>query len=241
MTVNLKDKIALVTGASRGIGRSISLALAESGAHVVLSARSLDRLEEVEREITSFGGKATTIAADLAQEEQIVHLFEEVWQTFKRLDILINNAGVGLWGKLIDFSAEDFDKLMRVNLKGPYLCCQQAMRIMIPQKSGYIINVSSVQGVKGYENQSAYAASKHGIMGLSKSLANEAQEHNIRVSVILPAAVDTEMIKTVRPDLDSSVLIRPEDIARAVLFLLSLSDTAMVDQLCVRRMAGKPF
>jgi 3-oxoacyl-[acyl-carrier protein] reductase len=241
MFANLKDKIALVTGASRGIGRSISLALAESGARVVLTSRSLDRLKGVEGEITSSGGAATSIAADLSQEEQIARLFAEVRKLFKRLDVLVNNAGVGLWGKLVDFSAEDFDKLIRVNLKGPYLCCQQAMRIMIPQKSGYIINVSSVQGIKGYENQSAYAASKHGIMGLSKSLAIEAQKYNVRVSVILPAAVNTEMIRTVRPDLDPSVLIRPEDIAKAVVFLLSLSDTAMVDQIYVRRMAGRPF
>jgi len=112
---------------------------------------------------------------------------------------------------------------------------------MIPQKSGYIINITSVQGIRGYENQSAYAASKHGVMGFSKSLAVEAQEYNIRVSAVLPAAVDTEMIREARPDLDPTVLIRPMDIAKSVLFLLSLSDTAMVDQVYVRRMAGRPF
>jgi 3-oxoacyl-[acyl-carrier protein] reductase len=237
----LKGKIALVTGASRGIGKTISCALAQSGAHVILTSRNMDLLKKVEGEIRLKGGSASCITVDISEEKQIETLFERIQTSFESLDILVNNAGLGIWAKLVDFRTEDLDRILAVNLRGPYLCCRQAMRIMIPAHNGHIINITSVQGIRGYENQSAYAASKHGVMGFSKSLAVEAQEHNIRVSVVLPAAVDTEMIREARPDLDPSVLIRPEDIAKSVLFLLSLSDTAMVDQIYVRRMSGRPF
>jgi 3-oxoacyl-[acyl-carrier protein] reductase len=237
----LKGKIALVTGASRGIGKTISFALAQSGAHVILTSRNMDLLKKVEGEIRSKGGSASCITADISEEKQIETLFERIQTSFESLDILVNNAGLGIWAKLVDFRTQDLDRILAVNLRGPYLCCRQAMRIMIPAHNGHIINITSVQGIRGYENQSAYAASKHGVMGFSKSLAVEAQEHNIRVSVVLPAAVDTQMIHEARPDLDPSVLIRPEDIAKSVLFLLSLSDTAMVDQIYVRRMSGRQF
>ncbi|UCB45925.1 MAG: SDR family oxidoreductase [Spirochaetota bacterium] len=241
MGVDLRNKVACITGASRGIGRSISLALAEAGAHVVLISRNLNKLKDVESEIVSSGGKALVVQADLAEEKEIVSAFNEIKSRIKKLDILIGNAGIGKAGKLIDFSIEDFDKIMAVNLRGAYICCQEAMRIMIPQRSGYIISISSVVGFRGYANQSAYSASKHGQMGFIKALAAEAQEYGIRVSAILPGVVDTEFGKAIRPDLDKSVLIPPDDIARTVLYLLSLSEQAMVDQVYVRRMASSPF
>ncbi len=241
MYIDLKNRVALVTGASRGIGRGISLMLADSGVHVILTARSMDKLQKVKEEITSRGGNATVIPADIAKEQDIKTLFKIIMDKFGRLDIVINNAGIGIWGNLVDFSIEDFDKIMNINVRGTYLCCQQAMKMMIPQKNGYIINISSVVGFKGYPNQSAYTASKHAIMGLTKSLAVEAQEHNIRISAILPGGVETDLSFKARPDLDRSLLILPEDIAKTVLYLLSLSDRAMVDQIFVRRMSSSPF
>jgi len=241
MYIDLKNRVALVTGASRGIGRGISLMLADSGVHVILTARSMDKLQKVKEEITSRGGNATVIPADIAKEQDIKTLFKIIKDKFGRLDIVINNAGIGIWGNLVDFSIEDFDKIMNINVRGTYLCCQQAMKMMIPQKNGYIINISSVVGFKGYPNQSAYTASKHAIMGLTKSLAVEAQEHNIRISAILPGGVETDLSFKARPDLDRSLLILPEDIAKTVLYLLSLSDRAMVDQIFVRRMSSSPF
>ncbi|MBA7649009.1 putative oxidoreductase [subsurface metagenome] len=215
--------------------------LADSGVHVILTARSMDKLQKVKEEITSRGGNATVIPADIAKEQDIKTLFKIIKDKFGRLDIVINNAGIGIWGNLVDFSIEDFDKIMNINVRGTYLCCQQAMKMMIPQKNGYIINISSVVGFKGYPNQSAYTASKHAIMGLTKSLAVEAQEHNIRISAILPGGVETDLSVKARPDLDRSLLILPEDIAKTVLYLLSLSDRAMVDQIFVRRMSSSPF
>ncbi len=241
MIVDLKGRVALVTGASRGIGRSISLALSEAGAHVVLTARHMDELKKTAEEITEGGGEATPVKADIGREKDIVSLFDAVKKNLGRLDILINNAAFGVWGELVDFSIEDFDRVMSVNVRGLYLCCQQAMKIMIPAGQGYIINMSSVVGFKGYPNQSAYTASKHAVMGITKSLAVEAQKYGICVSAIQPGAVDTGLTVKARPDLDRSILLRPDDIARTVLYLLSLSDRAWVDQIYIRRRRSAPF
>jgi len=241
MNVDLKGHVALVTGASRGIGRSISMALAEEGAHVVLVARHIDALKKVAGEIADRGGEATPVTADVGKEEDIVSLFSMVKKTRGRLDILINNAAFGVWGELVDFSMEDFDRAMNVNVRGLYICCQQAMKIMIPAGRGYIINISSVVGFKGYPNQSAYTASKHAVMGITKSLAVEAQKYNIFVSAIQPGAVDTDLALKARPDLDRTILLRPDDIAHSILYLLSLSDRAWVDQIYIRRRTSTPF
>jgi NAD(P)-dependent dehydrogenase (short-subunit alcohol dehydrogenase family) len=179
MACDLRGSVALVTGASRGIGRSVSIALAEAGAHVVVSARSGGELEAVKAVVEGKGGRATVVPADLSVEADVVSLFREVEKGPGRLDILVNNAGIGLWGKLVDFPADDFDRLYAVNVRGLYLCCQRALRLMIPKKRGFIFNVSSVVGFKGYPKQSAYTATKHAVMGITKSLAVEAQEHGL--------------------------------------------------------------
>ena len=239
--MDLQNKIALITGASRGIGQNISYSLAEKGVHVIITARTESQLLEVKKNINSKGGKAAAIPADLSEKEDILNLFDEVNKRFGKLEILINNAGIGLFGKLVDFPIEDFDKIMNVNLRAVYLCCQQALKIMIPARTGHIINISSVVGVKGYPNQTAYTASKHAVMGLTKSLAAEIQEYGICVSVILPGGVDTEFARQVRPDLDRSILIPPSDISNTVLYLLGLSGNAMVDEIYIRRRTNKPF
>jgi 3-oxoacyl-[acyl-carrier protein] reductase len=239
--LDLTGKVALVTGASRGIGRSIALALAASGATVVASARVSEHLDDVVREIEAMDVETLAIPADLAQDEQIRNLFDTIEQTYGKLDICINNAGIGHFGPVIDFSLDDFDAVMAVNVRGTFLCCQAAMQMMVPCKSGYIINVSSVVGTRGYANQSAYTASKHGIMGLTKSLAVEAQPHNIRVSAILPGGVDTDMARASRPDLPTDELLAPDDVAQSVLFLLSLSERAAIDEIYIRRKNSKPF
>jgi 3-oxoacyl-[acyl-carrier protein] reductase len=241
MQVDLKGQVALVTGASRGIGRCISLALARAGTHVILTARNVERLQRVEKEVLKAGGRATVAPADISQENEVHALFDLVKDRVKKLDILVNNAAIGLYGDLVDFSMEDFDRIMQLNVRGLYLCCQKAMKIMVPLKHGYIINLSSVVGFKGYPNQSAYTASKHAIMGITKSLAVEAQKHNIHVAAIQPGAVETDLAFEARPDLDPSILIKPEDIASCVVFLLSLSERAWIDQIYVRRRNGTPF
>ncbi len=241
MNANLDGKVALVTGASRGIGRGIALALAAAGAHVVLAARSGAALQAVAGGIRAAGGRASAVEVDLAAADGAARLFQEVGREHGRLDILVNNAGLGLFGPADTFPLEDFDRLIDINVRAVFLCCQQALRLMAPLRSGYIINISSVVGIKGYANQAVYTATKHAVMGLTKSLAVEAQPHGIRVSAILPGGVDTELMVTARPDLDRSVLMQPEDIAQAVLFLLSLSDRAAVDEIYIRRRGSAPF
>lgn len=241
MQIDLTAKIAIVTGAGRGIGKAISIMLASAGAHVILTARTEDQLENAVGEITAAGGSAEAFPADLTDESGILSLFQDVGTNHSRLDILVNNAGYGVFAPLAEFKTEDFDSVIGVNLRGAFLCCREAMKLMIPNKSGYIINISSVVGFKGYPNQAAYTAAKHGIMGITKSLAAEAQEHNIRVSAISPGGVATEMIRNARPDLDEKELLQPEDIAHAVEYLLSLSDRAAVDEIYIRRTNSKPF
>lgn len=239
---NLKDKVILVTGASRGIGKAISIAVAQSGAEVILVARDEEKLKQVKEEINHFKGKAVVIKADFSKENEVIQLFEQIKKKYQRLDVLINNAGVASFGNTEDFPIEEFDKIMNVNIRSVFLACQKAIKLMKEKNSGYIINISSVVGFKGYNEQCAYGISKHGVMGLTKSLAVELQEQNIRVSAILPGGVYTDMVGDARPDLDISVLMDPKDIAHTILYLLSLWDTnAAVDQIYIRRNKSKPF
>jgi 3-oxoacyl-[acyl-carrier protein] reductase len=241
MTANLSGQAALVTGAGRGIGRSISLALAAAGARVFLTARTAGQLEDTAREIRAHGHDAEYLAADVSSEEGVDAVFREAGRTFGTLDVLVNNAGLGISGPLAGFPTESFDTLMSVNVRGLFFCCRRAMQIMMPAGRGYIINISSVVGFKGYANQAAYAASKHAVMGLTKSLAVEAQPRGIRVSAVLPGAVDTGLMEALRPDLEKALLMRPEDVADTVMFLLSLSPSAAVDEIYIRRRTSAPF
>lgn len=238
MNLDLKSQVAIVTGAGRGIGRAIARRLAGAGARVVLAARSADQLDAVAAEIRAAGGAAVPKRVDVREEPDVVALFAAIREEFGRLDVLVNNAGIGRYGELAEFSAADFDAVMATNLRGTFLCCREAMRIMKPAGRGAIINISSVVGIKGYPNQAAYTASKHGIVGLTRSLAVEAQPHGIRVSVIMPGGVDTAMVGDARPDLNRGELLQPDDVADAVEYLLSLSGRAAVDELYIRRSAG---
>jgi len=239
--MELKNKIALVTGASRGIGKSISIALAEKGAIVIITARDLEELKKTAKEIESLNGRSHIIPADLSDEKQIINMFEQVKKAFGKLDILINNAAVTVTGKLVDFSSKDFDSIINVNLKSVFLCCREALKIMLAQKSGAIINISSNIVYKGGQYQAVYCASKSGVLGLTRSIANEYQKEGILASVIHPGAVDTGMIAQARPDIERSLLMLPRDVTDTVLYVLGLSDRAWVDEIVVRRRAAKPF
>lgn len=232
---------AIVTGAGRGIGEAIALMLGERGVHVIATARTAEQIEAVAREIVRRGGSAEAIAADLSKEKDILTLFEIVRGRYGKLDILVNNAGLGIYGPTSEFRTADLDALIAVNLRGTFLCCREAMKLMLPRKSGYIINISSVVGVKGYPRQAAYTSTKHGVVGLTKSIAAEAHDDRIRVSVVLPGGTDTEMVRKARPDIPPEELMKPEDIAQAVEYLLSLPEQTAVDELRLRRRTSKPF
>lgn len=239
--LDLTGDVALVTGASRGIGRAIAQMLAKAGAHTVLVARNREQLQDLAHDIGRDGGRASVDATDLTDEQSVINMFERVRTDQGQLDVLVNNAGMGAFGPVAEVAAGDFDRVMQLNVRGTLLCCREAMKLMTGRKSGTIVNVSSVVGFRGYPNQAVYTASKHAVMGLTRSLAVEAQPHGIRVSAILPGGVDTEMASASRPDLDRDVLMQPEDIAQAIAYLLSLSDRAAVDQIYIRRRASQPF
>ncbi len=237
----LKEKVALVTGAGRGIGRSIALSLARHGARVALTARTEAELEAVQAEIETFGGQAACFPSDITQEAQVITLIGRTVERWGRLDILVNNAGMVLGKPLQETSAAEWDQVMAVNARAPFLLCREAIPFLSQQDISFIINIASVVATKGYINQSIYGASKHALLGMSKALAKEVQEDGIRVHVISPGGVDTEQLGLARPELDRSVLMQPEDIADIVLFLVTRQGNAVIDEINVRRAASTPW
>jgi len=237
----LRGKSALVTGAGRGIGQAIAVSLARAGAFVFLCARTAAQVRRVEERIRRMGLCAEAFAADVSCEEDVKSLFSRIRSRKARLDILVNNAGVGRFGPIERCSAEEFDEMMAVNARGTFLCCREAVPLMSGRKGGVIINIASVVGIKGYAEQIGYTASKHAVVGLTKALAAEARSRNINVAVILPGGVDTEMVRRARPDIRRSELLKPCDVAQAVMYLLSLSPRAWVDSIYLRRRASAPF
>lgn len=237
----LLEKVALVTGAGRGIGRSIALTLAANGAAVALAARTAEQLRSVQAEIEALGGRAAAFPTDVSREEDVIALVRGTVDAFGRLDILVNNAGIGVFGPLEHTTTADWDRVMAVNARGPFLLCREAIPYLRQQEQTFIINVTSVVGFKGYINQAAYSASKHAVMGMSKALAKEVQKDGIRVHVIAPGGVDTDLVTQARPDLDRSVLMRPQEIADIVLFLVTRRGNAVIDEIRVRRAASLPW
>ncbi len=241
MSTQLHEKVAVVTGAGRGIGKVIAQTLAKNGATVVAAARTANEIDSLAAEITDAGAKAIAIQTDITNETSVKKLFAAIDKELGPVDILVNNAGMGVFSHLVDCSSEDFARVIAVNAGGTFLCSREAFKRMIPQKSGYIINISSILGIRAYVNQGAYTDAKHGVMGLTKTLAIEGQPHGIRVSAVLPGGVNTEMIRQSRPDLNIDELLEPDDIAAAVMYLLNLSDKAAVDQIYIRRRNSSPF
>lgn len=238
---SLEGQVAIVTGASLGIGRSIALALARNGAKVSLAARSEPALHAVQAEIEAGGGQAASFPTDVSRETEVADLVRGTVERFGRLDILVNNAGIGIFGPLAEMRTEEWDRIMAVNARGPFLLCREAIPYLKRQGQGSIINIASVVGIKGYANQAAYSASKHAVMGMSKALARELQEDGIRVHAICPGGVSTQMAGQARPDLDRSVLMQPDEIADVVLFLLTRRGNAVIDEIHVRRAVSTPW
>ncbi len=241
MAGRLHTKVAIVTGGSRGIGRAISIALAGEGAAVVLAARSADTLAEAADLIRRAGGRAETVVTELTNDESIRHLVRVTRETFGRLDILINNAGITHSAKLEETRTEDLDRCWAINARAPFLLCREALPLLRQAEAAFIVNIASVVGVKGYPLQSAYTASKHALRGLTMSLAEELRGTNIRVHVVCPGAVDTGMVGNVRPDIRREDLIGPEEVAELVLYLVTRKGNAVVDELHIRRAAAAPW
>lgn len=220
-THELAGKVALITGASRGVGRATALRFAQAGAAVALAARDAVALDQAAAEIRMAGGVALACPCDVADEASVIALFRRVAATLGPVDILVNSAGAVAQARFEDLDAATWDHVLGVNLRGVFLCCREAFREMIPRGGGVIVNLSSLSGVKGVEKfpgLSAYNVSKYGVAGLSEILAVEGKSHHIRVVAVSPGAVDTEMLRAAAPHLKPDMT--PDELARILLFLV---------------------
>ncbi|MHC4185358.1 MAG: SDR family NAD(P)-dependent oxidoreductase [Planctomycetota bacterium] len=241
MAKQLNQNVAIVTGASRGIGKAICLALGREGASVVLAARALNKLREAAEQVTAVGAKAEIVVTDVAEEESIKNLVKVTNEKFGRLDILVNNAGITHSAELERTSTKDWDRLFNVNARAPFILCRQTLPLLKKAPKAYIINICSIVGVKCYPLQSAYTASKHALRGMTKSLAEELRGSNVKVHLICPGGIDTDMIRIIRPDIKRQDLMQPEEIAELVLYLVTHKGNAVIDELHVRRAAAPPW
>ena len=225
----LQEKVALITGGARGIGRAIVLGLARRGSDVVISDVDLTGVEEVVREVEGLGVRVLAVKTDVADGSEVDALVKKVIESFGRVDILVNNAGITRDNLLMRMSEEEWDLVLRVNLKGAFLCTKGVIRGMMKQRNGKVINVSSVVGVMGNAGQANYAASKAGLIGFTKSVAKEVASRNIQVNAIAPGYIETDMTAHLSQDMRDSFLSvipagrsgNPDEVANVVAFLAS--------------------
>ncbi|AUS85701.1 3-oxoacyl-[acyl-carrier-protein] reductase [Lysinibacillus capsici] len=235
----LEGKVAVVTGASRGIGRAIALKLAEEGAKVVVNySGSQAKAEEVVAMIQENGGEAIAVQASVSQTEEVTALMDAAVKTYGSLDILVNNAGITRDNLIMRMKEDEWDDVLNTNLKGVFLCTKAVTRQMMKQRAGRIINISSIVGVAGNAGQANYVAAKAGVIGLTKTTAKELASRNILVNAIAPGFIETEMTEQLPEDIKQGMLTQiplaklgqPEDIAKAVAFLASEDANYMTGQ-----------
>jgi 3-oxoacyl-[acyl-carrier protein] reductase len=226
---SLKDKVAIVTGASQGIGRDTALALAEAGAKVIVAARNEGKLASLVTEITAAGGEAFALKLDVADAEQVKTGFRQIIDRFGRLDILVNNAAVTRDGLAMRMKKDDWDAVIQTNLTGAHLCIQQALPTMMKARNGRIISISSVVAQSGNAGQANYVAAKAGVIGLTKAIAIEIASRNITVNAVAPGFIETPMTDVLPEKVKEELKVRiplgrmgsPRDIAAAIVFLAS--------------------
>ena len=219
--MSIKDRVAIITGAGRGVGRATALHFAREGARVVLFSRTPASLDAVAAEIARQGYPFYAVAGDVSREEDVHTLFQQTMKAFARVDILVNCAGVVAVRPFAEMDVSTWDYVLDVNLRGTFLCCSEAFRFMATQRKGVIVNLSSLSGVKGVEKfpgLSAYNVSKAGVASLTEILAVEGKPYNIRVCAVSPGAVDTEMLQQAAPHLKAGMT--PEDLAEILLFMV---------------------
>ena len=227
--MELKDKVALVTGGGQGIGQVIGDNLAKSGAHVVLGDINLENAEKSAKAILANGGSASAILLNVADPENVKEVFDSIVKEFKPLDILVNNAGITKDGLFVRMKEDDWDRVLAVNLKGSFLCGQQAAKQMMKQRQGAIVNIASIVGVMGNAGQANYSASKAGLIGLTKTMARELAPRNITVNAVAPGFIDTEMTRVLDEKIRDKLIEQiplsrlglSDDIAHSVAFLVS--------------------
>jgi 3-oxoacyl-[acyl-carrier protein] reductase len=229
MKFNLKNKIAIVTGASQGIGKIIAFELAKSGAHVVCISRNKKAIESTVDEITQNNGKASSFPCDVSDSDAFMKIILEIIEKNDKIDILVNNAGITRDSILVRMSNEDWDDVINTNLKGAFSCTKAVMRYMMKNKFGRIINITSIVGLTGNAGQANYAASKAGLIGMTKSIAKEVASRGITANCIAPGWIETSMTDILNEEVKNKLLSQipvgkigsPDDIANTVIFLAS--------------------
>ena len=228
--VSIQGQIAVITGAGRGIGRAVAIGLGGRGAQVVLAARSRTELDDTARMI---GKNASVIPTDVRRKDELQRLFEHVATAFGPVDILVNAAGLGIFGPVVNFSDEDFEILIDTNLRGIFFSSRFVLPSMIERKKGHIINIASIAGKVGSANRAVYCASKFGVVGFTESLAEEVRQHGIRASVICPGSTDTRFSDTGNARARERML-RPEDVAHAVRMIVTEEPNSFISEIIMR-------
>lgn len=231
--MTLKDKVAIITGGGRGIGRATALTFAKEGADIAVVAKTESEIGSVAKEIEAMGRRALAIKTDVSDEDQVKAMVQEVIDKFGHIDILLNNAGVAIHAMVQDIDTDVWDLTMNVNLRGIMLCTRAVYRIMMEQKSGYIINISSGAGRSGGSKYGTYSTSKFGVIGFTESLASEARQYGIKASVICPGPVATRMRAGNHPGEDPTKIMQAQDIADVALFLVNQPQRAYIREVGV--------
>ena len=234
-------KTAIVTGASRGIGKTIALKLAGLNFSLILVGRNEKDLLELKSVLTKMGVPCLTLSVDLEKEEMPEFIVKETLAHYGQIDVLVNNAGLAHAAQISETDIAIWDKLFRINARAPFFLCKSAIPFMKFSENPVIINISSVVGFKGYAGQAAYASSKHALAGFTKVLAKEVQRDGIKVHLISPGGVNTEMVSKMRPDINAEELIQPEEIAELVEFLVTRKGKGTIDHFYIRRQTGLAF
>ena len=239
MKTNPSGRVALITGAGGGIGRAIALRLAEDHMKLVLVGRTESKLIETKNLIPDT--QSVIVTGDLLDPAFPKSCIEAAVKAFGRLDVLINNAGLAQSQPFESITADEYDRIMNTNVKAPFLLTQAALPHLRASDFATVINIASVTAHKGYPLQSVYSASKHALIGMSKSLANEVYKEGIRVHVISPGGVFTDMVRIARPDLSDEGMILPEDVAEIAAFFLEHRTNAVIDEIQAHRVGKEPF
>lgn len=226
----LKGKIALITGGSRGIGKAIALALAEEGVNVAITGRNEEKLKAVVQEIEQKGVKSAYAVFDITSKTEVYGALEKLQKDFGKIDVLVNNAGIAAFGGILEMEDEKWEEIVKTNLFGAYYVVKAVVPSMVERKTGDIINISSTAGLKGNAMTSAYSASKFGLIGMSESMMLELRKQNIRVTTLMPSTIASDMSKDVLKITDGNPekVLQPEDFAELVVDLLKLNKRAML-------------
>ena len=226
----LKGKIALITGGSRGIGKAIALALAEEGVNVAITGRNEEKLKAVVQEIEQKGVKSAYAVFDITSKTEVYGALEKLQKDFGKIDVLVNNAGIAAFGGILEMEDEKWEEIVKTNLFGAYYVIKAVVPSMVERKTGDIINISSTAGLKGNAMTSAYSASKFGLIGMSESMMLELRKQNIRVTTLMPSTIASDMSKDVLKITDGNPekVLQPEDFAELVVDLLKLNKRAML-------------